>query len=303
MKIRTDYVSNSSSSSFIIKDNCIFDACKLTKKDINDALIALIGKEKLSKNHTENLRLKEKYYTRAEVDDFIIEHPNGISLYDIYDMHDSNDAKLAHKNYDDLLSEWDSTHIHGRNIKEWEAFVEAYSTAGMYPHFDCLDDENFLKHWNGKEYEDVPLFMSEAWKYMRAKLGIKTRKEVLDEEDSSILLHFGDNDVYAIDGFQESGKHEKYASDEEKANAKYESDSYSITRFFEILVMKLIEMGKIDPKDKELLSCWNIPDDHWCKRNDRYKDRKSFLENEDEASVMEIVDELVNNSEYCMHEG
>lgn len=43
MKIRNDYVSNSSSSSFIIGENEIFNNFNITKQDILDALIDAYG--------------------------------------------------------------------------------------------------------------------------------------------------------------------------------------------------------------------------------------------------------------------
>ena len=71
-----------------------------------------------------------------------------------------------------------------------------------------------------------------------------------------------------------------------------------------MLVAKLIEMKKIDPKNQEFLKAWLVPDDHWWKNtNDDRKCRNSFLENESEASTYEIADELMNDVEYCMHEG
>ena len=149
----------------------------------------------------------------------------------------------------------------------------------------------------------VPNYMLKAWEFMRKQCRIKTRKEVLDENDTSLLIHFGDNDVYAVEGMTDYGKNEKYV-DNKKNNSKWESDSYSVRRFFEVLVAKLIEMKKIDPKNQEFLKAWLVPDDHWWKNtNDDRKCRNSFLENESEASTNEIADELVNDVEYCMHEG
>ena len=49
MKIRSDFVSNSSSSSFVFANHELFDYFKITKQDILNALIDLYGKEDYEK--------------------------------------------------------------------------------------------------------------------------------------------------------------------------------------------------------------------------------------------------------------
>ena len=59
MKIRTGFVSNSSSSSFIIKDNEVFDYFKITKEDIDAAILDLVNKDEVEKQYNSSLKKHE----------------------------------------------------------------------------------------------------------------------------------------------------------------------------------------------------------------------------------------------------
>ena len=60
MKVRNDYVSNSSSSSFILAEHKMFQFFNITKQDILDALIDSYGKEAYEHAVAENIGIQQE---------------------------------------------------------------------------------------------------------------------------------------------------------------------------------------------------------------------------------------------------
>ena len=179
---------------------------------------------------------------------------------------------------------------------------------------------NVLKVINGKDktlreskynrkidkyiYRTVP-GGAEFIKRVRKNLGIKTMKEVLHDKDSTFMFHFGDNDIYEINGMTELGQADenKYNTEKENEkirNSKYESESYSAKRFFEILIRYFVERGKVDLSDPGLLDYWKINEkDNWYKKN--HPGKKYYLDGTT-ATWKDIYNDMLKCNA-IMHEG
>ena len=179
---------------------------------------------------------------------------------------------------------------------------------------------NVLKVINGKDktlreskynrkidkyiYRTVP-GGAEFIKRIRKNLGIKTMKEVLHDKDSTFMFHFGDNDIYEINGMTELGRADEYKYNTEKENekirnSKYESESYSAKRFFEILIGYFVERGKVDLSDPGLLDYWKINEkDNWYKKN--HPGKKYYLDGTT-ATWKDVYNDMLKCNA-IMHEG
>ena len=184
MKIRSGFVSNSSSSSFIFWQTPLIEHFKLEKKDIFDALVSLYGKDKYDawvKDHTydagqakiakrraelekegngkideEALKWEEEYYTSK---DFL-----GLCPFYIYDLMDEKDMAAAEEKFGGLLSGWDQRYAYagedqldfdrtGENIEKFSGFLASIN--GVYDTYLHQGTERELAwtHVSGSNYD------------------------------------------------------------------------------------------------------------------------------------------------------
>ena len=331
MKTRSDFVSNSSSSSFILKDVGFFKYFGITKQDIDDALADLFGGRKvLAEQLDDEITKCEETLAKAKIEaglsittndnlKYTIEYQSnrlreqktkGLSIWYIYDMTDKKDRQACFKEWDDHFASLFAPEE--GEYEMWNKFEEMLR-------WKC-NFYNVLKVINGKDktlkeskynrkidkyiYRTVP-GGAEFIKRVRKNLGIKTMKEVLHDKDSTFMFHFGDNDIYEINGMTELGRADENEYNTEKENekirnSKYESESHSVKRFFEILIGYFVERGKVDLSDPGLLDYWKINEkDGWYKKN--HPGKKYYLDGTT-ATWKDVYNDMLKCNA-IMHEG
>ena len=331
MKTRSDFVSNSSSSSFILKDVGFFKYFGITKQDIDDALADLCGGRKaLAEQLDDEITKCEEVLAKAKIEaglsittndnlKYTSEYQSnrlrelktkGLSIWYIYDMTDKKDRQACFKEWDDHFASLFAPEE--GEYEMWNKFEEMLR-------WKC-NFYNVLKVINGKDktlkeskynrkidkyiYRTVP-GGAEFIKRVRKNLGIKTMKEVLHDKDSTFMFHFGDNDIYEINGMTELGRADENEYNTEKENekirnSKYESESHSVKRFFEILIGYFVERGKVDLSDPGLLDYWKINEkDGWYKKN--HPGKKYYLDGTT-ATWKDVYNDMLKCNA-IMHEG
>ena len=331
MKTRSDFVSNSSSSSFILKDVGFFKYFGITKQDIDDALADLCGGRKaLAEQLDDEITKCEEVLAKAKIEaglsittndnlKFTIEYQSnrlrelktkGLSIWYIYDMTDKKDRQACFKEWDDHFASLFAPEE--GEYEMWNKFEEMLR-------WKC-NFYNVLKVINGKDktlkeskynrkidkyiYRTVP-GGAEFIKRVKKNLGVKTMKEVLHDKDCTLMLHFGDNNIYEINGMAEPGWADENEYNTEKENekirnSKYESESHSVKRFFEILIGYFVERGKVDLSDPGLLDYWKINEkDGWYKKN--HPGKKYYLDGT--TATWKDVDNDMLKCNAIMHEG
>lgn len=253
MKIRTDYVSNSSSSSFIIANSKVLEQFKIGKKQLIDTLKALMPED---------------------------EHKN----FRVYDMHNKQDVKALEKIHG-CLDGFSCTEAYldpdtGRltsgnyGYEKWRDFRNAFFNIYDISNYDdwMNDDDYHQTIWKydkeGKciDTKDVkpPKWMINVIKHVRKDSGVLTNWEAAHRPEARYVVHFADNVINTIHGFEEPGMHEdlqtpyfgrktlnKYQKELNKKirESTWETENYSLDRLCEILMRYWIDNGIIDHND------------------------------------------------------
>lgn len=304
MKIRNDYVSNSSSSSFIIGENEIFNNFNITKQDILDALIDAYGVanyEQAVENCKKSCDEHSDYYAKN------IKYKDYGPIY-IYDLTDENERNQAIDMWGDLLDDWTSTNTHfapdghvqlgAEKTQKFEKIInniaEIYGTFEWdiiaYIRGQRKDLPKKFIRSNEKDpttgmyghYEPLDVHVIEAIKDMKKQVGYMTNLDVLKCDIARFFVHADDNELPC------------WGDDKE-----YSSESFTYDRVCEIIYNYLVKKGKIKPDDPSFMEQMRIDDDYlssWDKEN-------GYLWDFANGKNLTYKDLRYATLTQCMHEG
>lgn len=234
MKIRNDFVSNSSSSSFIIGDSTWIQNLNINKELMTDVLTEMYGS------------------------------PN---VFEIYDLSDTKDRDLCVKEWSSSMSQWYSEYVKKdkRGVVAYtdedpripfEKMMIQFDNMGMLHYFGiyCKDDIPHLGIYNREtqKHENIPQHLIDTINQAWDKCGIVNVDECLKLPFSKFFIHFGDNDLWCCSALQEMSESErKHLSDTNcEVSNKWTTESYSIDRFYEVLIDTLAKRIDISASDK-----------------------------------------------------
>ena len=261
--IRNDFVSNSSSSSFIIGNSFFTNHFKITAKDFKNALMYL-GIDKLD--------------------------------YDFCDTKNKKESSRVFKIWDELLEQWwadtkphDIGSIDG---SDYDRFIKLITI--LADTYGYISDYEFMQAYNtgNKAKDPKERLPSELYKILlkaKEKYHVFTMKEVAHCENAIFFCHMSDNEIWELDGasiysvdqcYDNDGKIKDYIDKKEIKKAKkynFETDDYTFERILELIVRYWVFTKRVDLNDPEFIDFWKVPDNHWWKREKKYKDRKYFF--------------------------
>lgn len=281
MKIRTDFVSNSSSSSFILAGdkNSFLMVSKLSKNDFIEAICDLGSFNPphdkkcftiLDKTLPEDLKkIKSKWsdWLKSWYNPYLVRIKNDDDECTfISPLNELKKRKEYRFNLD--IDDFDFD-VPGFHLRKWDKFYETLRDAY------CRTKNIHLPFDWTPACKSIEIYDHEKKQYFRKKLnsglydmlkivyndcGIMTNHDALMSDFSRMIFHFGDNDVYCIKDMDYPGKYEMLYTgesdydkehNEQIKNSIYETESYSMFRFCEILVKWFKDHGKI-PADSKL---------------------------------------------------
>ena len=305
MKIRTDFVSNSSSSSFIIGESEIFQNFAITKQDILDALIDAYNAEAYEKDVERCRKSCEKYpeyYAKN------IKYNDYGPIY-VYDLSDENDRNKAIDMWGELLSDWTSTNTHfgddgkvyigADNVRRFENIVDniakihgAYEWSIMsyilgetteVPKKFIRSNEKDPETGNYGHYEPLDQNVIETIKELKEKVGYMTNLDVLKCDLARFFIHADDNGLPCCGHKDEN----------------YDSEEGTYDRVCEIIYNYLVKKGKIKPDDQAFMEEMRIDDKYLSALDKENGNLWDFVNGKN----LTYKDLRYSTLTQCMHEG
>lgn len=273
MKIRQDYVSNSSSSSFVLGQHEVYEHFGITKQDIMNALIelyggqeaydrALEGRKKASEEHPDWHEKEIKY--------------GKFGPFWVYDLDDEKDRAEAIECWGDLLKFWPATNCHvyrnkddendgvvriGResinafnkiiegvsklyDVSEWSLRDAVIDPEVEQPRRFIRSDKPDPKTKMYGHYEPLDKNIMDFLRKAYYDSGMMSNLDVIKSEAARFFIHADDNEL--IGGMVDEEQ-------EKDGQTIWESEYCSYDRVCEIIYKNLVKTGRIKPDDPEFL--------------------------------------------------
>lgn len=281
MKIRTDYVSNSSSSSFVLAQNELFEFFNITKADIMDAIIEAYGR----KSYNEEVKsVARSVAKQPEWHEDEIKFGSFGPIW-VYDLWDKDDKKEAIERWGRLLGEWDANNCHYvcNGKKKEEVLFGTNAISKFNNIIDGVSDILDVSRWELREssksakckvdrfirsnkrdpktgefghYEPMPDYVGKFLRDLRTEAGIMTNLDVIKSKVARFFVHADDNQMPYGDSIDQT--------------EEFDTESWTFDRLCEVLLRNLVNLGKVNPNDPKFLEFMKI-DDKYLSEKDKMR--------------------------------
>ena len=330
MKIRTDYVSNSSSSSFVIANCELIDHFSITKQDILDALIDIYGKEAYDRN-VEGKKKAAKEHPDWYEKELKYGH---FGPFWVYDMSDKTDREEAIESWGNLLDGWDANNcakITNEESKDEGEIVGCGQCESYREIMDRICDAYDISFWDMRDYLLHPTKRNLPRRFVRSDekdpktgcyghyvpidreildfaiklrkdMGIMTNLDAIKSEVARFFVHADDNELCG-GKLCEYGVEDSHWDESKKAwvkgDGKWKTNSYTFDRVCELLIAYLEKNGRINLKDQSFMDAMKI-DEKYLSEFDKKNGELWDFANGKNYTWMDLKHDALT---WCMHEG
>ena len=328
MKIRQDYVSNSSSSSFVLANMELFNHFDITKDDILNALVDAYGVEAY-KNAKTRIMKSVKEHPDWYKDDL---KWNKFGPFWVYDLSIPEEKKEATARWGRLLKSWNATncmHAIQRNGKKivvldscaaqdydeaMESIAKVYDisrfslddvaaggTAKRCCRFIRTEDKDPKTGLYGY-YEPISSELVSVVRDIRKVSGVMNNLEAVKSKCARFFVHADDNELCT--GLMcEMGKTETVwdmdAKDFVPANGTWETESCTYDRVCEVVLKYLVKTGKVKLDEPSFLEKMKV-DEKYLSDKDKEEGRIYDFYNNRRFSWQDVKHQSMT---WRMHEG